>query len=559
MRSAQRQATIGGEERETVEVLTARYGAAYRWLVTSAGLVGMIAMVLSSTSVSVAVPQVMGAFGVGQDKAQWLATAFFASTTATMLLNAWLITRFGHRTTFVTTLFVFAVAAIAGGLAPNMETVILSRVLQGAAAGVVQPLSMAIIFTVFPPERRGTAMGLFGLGVVLAPAFGPALGGLVIDTFSWRAVFFLPLPLCGIALLIGSIFMPVRRADASPAAFDMIGVTLLAIALACTLNGFASGQREGWSSDIIVIQLTTGALATLAFIVWELNTRSPLLDLTLFANPQFSSAAIVGFIFGFGMFGSIFVVAIFVQLVQGYTPTKAGVLLIPAGLLMAAAFPVVGRLIDSVPAHLPIMSGLVLFGAGFLMMAGADANTSFWTFVMFLLVNRLGLSLIVPSLNTGALRSLRADQVGQGAGIINFTRMLGGACGVNLLVVYLEMRTRVYTDALTATQTWSNQTSRALLDSVERLLSESGVGGAHQAAGAIHYLGQVVQAQANAMGFQDTFVAAAVIAFAALLPAWIMGRSRNGVVPAPVPPAARPVPPTSGRTVQGGRLPEAAE
>lgn len=544
------------DERETVEVLTARYGPAYRWLVTSAGLVGMIAMVLSSTSVSVAVPQVMGAFGVGQDKAQWLATAFFASTTATMLLNAWLINRFGHRTTFVVTLLVFAVAAVAGGLAPNMETVILSRVLQGAAAGVVQPLSMAIIFTVFPPERRGTAMGLFGLGVVLAPAFGPALGGLVIDTFSWRAVFFLPLPLCGVALLIGSIFMPVRNEQARQAPFDLVGISLLAIALACTLNGFASGQREGWSSDFIVVQLTTGAAAVLGFILWELHTRSPLLDLTLFANPQFSSAAVVGFIFGFGMFGSIFVVAIFVQLVQGYTPTKAGVLLIPAGLLMAAAFPVAGRLVDSVPAHIPIMTGLFLFGVGFLMMATADANTTFWTFVFFTLVNRLGLSLIVPSLNTGALRSLRPDQVGQGAGIVNFTRMLGGACGVNLLVVYLDIRTRLYTDALTATQTYANQTSRAMLQAVERLMSEAGIPSGQQAAGAIHYLGQVVQAQANTFGFQDTFLVSAALAFAAIVPAWIMGRSRKREAIPPKPPLP-PAREEDGR--RDDRLPEAAE
>ncbi len=260
---------------ETVEVLTERYGPSYRWLVTSAGLTGMIAMVLSSTSTNVAVPEVMGAFGVGQDEAQWLSTAFFATTTATMLTAAWLINRIGHRATLMCSLLVFAAGAFCGGLAPNMEAVILGRVLQGAAAGIVQPLSMQIIFSVFPPERRGTAMGMFSLGVVLAPAFGPALGGLAIDGFGWRYVFFLPLPVCLLSFVLGSIFMPTRNPQAPARSFDILGFGLLCFALAFGLNGIACGQREGWSSDVIVGQLALAAAAVIGFILWQLRARSP--------------------------------------------------------------------------------------------------------------------------------------------------------------------------------------------------------------------------------------------------------------------------------------------
>ncbi|MFN4089372.1 MAG: DHA2 family efflux MFS transporter permease subunit [Alphaproteobacteria bacterium] len=510
---------------ETADVLTARYGPAYRWLVTGAVLLAMVAMVLSSTSVAVAVPNVMGAFGVGQDKAQWIATAFFASQVATMLLNAWLVSVFGQRATFIGTLVVAIFACFLGGLAHSLEFVILSRILQGACAGIIQPLSMMTIFTVFPPERRGTAMGLFGLGVVLAPAFGPTLGGIVIDTFSWRAVFYLPLPLCLVALLLGSIFMPTKTPGSPSRPFDYLGFLLMVTALTCLLNGFASGQREGWTSDIIVAQLVGGALAVVFFVTWQLHARSPLLDLTLFRNPQFASAAVVGFIFGFGMFGSIFITALFVQTVQGYTPTRAGLLLMPGGLMMAMIFPLAGRIVDTIPAHIPIMIGQALFGVGFIMMAGADANTAFWTFVLFTLVNRFGLAMTMPPLNTAALRALRPEQVSQGSGAINFVRMLGGACGVNLLVVFLEMRTRFHAEGLTATQSFANSTSRELLDSVEGLLAQSGVAEAHQLPGALHYLGQMVHAQASALAFQDTFLAAAALAIFAVLPAWMMGRA----------------------------------
>ena len=517
---------------ETAEVLSERYGPAYRWFVTGAALLGMISMVLSSTSVSVAVPDVMGAFGIGQDKAQWLATAFFATQTATMLVNAWLVSVIGQRAAFVGVLLLFGVGTVIGGFAPSMEAVIVARVLQGAAAGIVQPLSMMTIFTVFPPERRGSAMGMFGLGVVLAPAFGPSLGGWAVDSFGWRYVFFLPLPLSAAALLVGSIFMPARDPRQRRQSFDWPGFLLLCTALVCLLNGFASGQREGWHSDIILLQLTVGGAATLGFVLWQLTTRTPMLDVGLFANPQFASAAVVGFIFGFGMFGSIYVMAVFLQTVQGYTATRAGMLLIPGGLMMAMVFPLAGRLVDAIPAHIPIMIGLLIFGIGFMMMSGADPNTPFWTFVGFTLVNRFGLALTMTPLNTGALRALPPDQVGQGSGAINFCRMLGGACGVNLLVVWLEMRIRFHSDALTATQTIANEVSRELLRSVEQILAVAGVSEAHQGPGALHYLGQVVYAQASMLGFQDTFLAAAFIAFAAILPAWIMGRSRRRA-PAP--------------------------
>jgi EmrB/QacA subfamily drug resistance transporter len=532
---------------QTVESAFERFGPNYRWLVTGTGLVGMIAMVLASTSVNVTVPEVMGAFGIGQDRAQWMASGYFAATTATMLTNAWLVSVIGRRATFIIAVVIFILAAALGGLATNYEMIIVSRVLQGACAGVVQPLSMATIFLVFPAERRGRAMGLFGLGVVLAPAFGPFLGGIVADIFSWRYVFFLPVPFCLVALLAGSIFMPDRDSDKPKASFDWTGIVLLSLALGCLLNGLASGQREGWTSNLIVIQLSVGVASAIAFVLWQLRAQEPLLDMSLFTNPQFSSAAVVAFIFGFGMFGSIYIIVVFVQTVQGFTPLRAGLVLIPGGLMMTMIFPLAGRVVDSVPAHLPIMFGLIFFGCGFLLMSGSDVNTPFWTFVGFTLVNRFGLSWIIPSLNTGALRSLTPEQVYQGSGMINFCRMLGGACGVNILVVFMEMRTRLYSDALTATQTFGNQTSRGLLGSVERLLAESGLPESQQSAGAIHYLGQMVHAQANTFGFQETFMVSAAVAFLALVPAYIMGRARTPRLPALGGPPAGPGGPDRSR------------
>lgn len=507
----------------TADAAWTRYTNTERWLVAAGGLVGMIANVLSSTSLTVAVPAIMGTFGVGQDMAQWTQTAYFAAMTSTMLVTAWLTQRFGQRAVFVATSLVFLVSIFIGAFAPNIEAVIFSRVLQGACGGIMQPLAMTVIFTVFPPERRGSAMGLFGLGVVLAPAVGPAVGGLAVDMFNWRYVFLLTLPLTFVGAVLGALYLP-GRLEAPRRSFDWAGFLLLSAALALVLNGLASAPREGWSSDWIVIQLVLGTIAAIAFAWWQSVGRSPLLNTALFGNLQFSAAAIVGFVFGFGMFGSIYVMAVFLQEVQGFTPLKAGIALLPAGMLMVVMFPTAGRLNDSFPSHILIITGLCLFAYGFWLLSGVDPNTPYWTFIAFTLINRLGLSLIIPSLNTGSLRSLPPEQVSQGSGIINFTRMLGGACGVNLLVVFLQIRVSHHAEMLTATQTAANATSLELLAEVRRLLHTGGVAESHLSGGALDYLGQVVHAQAQTFAFQDTFLMSAVVAAAALVPAWIMRR-----------------------------------
>ncbi len=249
-----------------------------------------------------------------------------------------------------------------------------------------------------------------------------------------------------------------------------------------------------------------------------------MLDLRLYANPRFASAAMVGLIFGFGMFGSIYAIAVFMQQVQGFSATKAGVALIPAGMLMVVMFPTAGRLVDRLPAHILIMAGLFWFSIGFVLMSVSDANTPYWLFVFFTLVNRFGLSLIIPSLNTGALRSLRPEQVSQGAGMVNFVRTLGGAAGVNLMVVFLESATADHAVTITAGQTPDNSAAMELLARTADLMQDAGVSANEASAGALHYLGQTVFAQAQTQGFQDTFLLTSMIAMLAMIPAYVMGR-----------------------------------
>ena len=511
---------------DSAQVLAERYGPAYRWLVTVTGMTGVLSMVFAMTTVNVAVPDVMGAFGIGLDKAQWMSSAYTATMTAGMLLNAWLTGILGERRVFLGSLAVFSVGAVMGGMAPNENILIFARCLQGFGAGVSQPLVMATIFSVFPADRRGTAMGVFGLGVMFAPAIGPTLGGLMIEYFSWHYVFFICLPFCVVAAVMGSIFMPTRPIPKDIPPFDWLGFGLLCTALFGLMTGIADGQREGWDSDLIVFRLTLGAAASIGFVLWELYTDRALLDVRMFSNLEFSATAVIAFIFGASMMGSTYIIPVFVQTIIGYTPLLAGLMMMPAGLLLAVIFPLAGRMSDNFPAAVMITGGLLLFSLGFVLMAGADSETTFWSMVVLVIVSRLGLGFINPSLNTSSLKALPPEKVRQGAGVANFMRQLGGAFGINLMVAFFEMRTRFHIEAITPTQDYGNRTAAELLHQIEQLLERSGLPRETQKAGAIDYLGNMLYTQAQWLAFSDTFIVIAVLALCAVPPALLLSRSQ---------------------------------
>jgi len=507
--------------------LQARWGAPYRLLVTLAAMIGTVATILSATIVNVALPQVMGAFGIGQDHAQLISTAFLASVTATMLLNGWLVDSFGCRLTYAAAIVMFVVGSIISGSAPNEGVLILGRVLQGAAAGMVQPLGMQIIFQVFPAERRGSAMGLYAVGVVLAPALGPTLGGVIVDNFGWRAVFFMGVPFALLGLLLGMMFLPGPARDGPRRRFDGPGFALLVVALLALLTGLASGQREGWGSSRVVIELCLAAAAAIGFVLWELRTDAPMLNPRLFAVRGFACSAAVGLVYGAALFGSTYLVPLFVQTIQGYTATRAGLLLMPAGLAMVVVFPIAGRIADRMPPWAPIGAGLVLFGVSALLMVGIGTDTPFWTFAMWILVGRIGFGLAMPSMNAGALRALPAHWVGQGSGAVNFARQFGGALGVNLLSIQLERQTAQHAQALNATQEGGGAMREALAE-IERILAQDGIADGVRQAMAQDYLAQMLLSQASMLAFRDTFLTVAVACLLALVPVAIMRRRLAG-------------------------------
>ena len=502
----------------SVEELFARYGPAYRWLVTLTALVGTISCILSSTIVNVALPEIVGALGMGQEEGQLLSTGFLAANTGAMLLNAWAVERFGFRHTYIGALVVFVVASVLAGLANGSAMMVACRVAQGAAAGLLQPLAMQLIFLVFPPERRGTAMGLFSFGVVMAPALGPAMGGVLVDAFSWHAVFYLCLPTAFLGMALGLVFMPGRRDTGAGRAFDWLGCLLLTLALGALLSGLTDGQHYGWGSNRVVGKLLVALLASVGFLTWQFAAKSPLMNPRVFANRGFAAASMVAFIYGAAIFGSTYLLPLLVQIVQGYTPTRSGLVLMPAGLVVAFVFLAAGRLADFIPPWIPVCLGLMLFALSSWLIGGVGTDTPFWGLAWWILLGRIGLGLTMPSMNVGAMRALPPRLFGQGAGSINFMRMLGGAFGTNLLAVFLERRTQLHAETLNGyiDGTTATLETRRLL---EGLYGISGLPELLARDAAHDFLGRMVVAQANMLGFRDAFLAVGIACLLALLPA----------------------------------------
>jgi EmrB/QacA subfamily drug resistance transporter len=326
---------------------------------------------------------------------------------------------------------------------------------------------------------------------------------------------------------MGLAFMPGRTRSGPHPPFDAPGFALLVLALVALLTGLSSGQGEGWGSNAVVIELSVALLAAAGFVLWELSTPAPMLNPRLFAVRDFGAAALVAVVYGAGIFGSTYLIPLFVQTIQGYTPTRAGLLLMPAGLAMLVVFPIAGRLADRLPAALPTATGLLIFSVSCWLQTGIGTDIPFWTLALWLVLGRVGLGLSMTSMNAGALSALPAHWVGQGSGAINFARQFGGAIGVNLSLIWLERQTQLHAQALVATQDGHLGATREMLRELERLLGEGGVAEALRLALAQEHLSQALLAQASLLAFRDTLIGMALACLLEVLPALLLTGRRG--------------------------------
>ncbi len=486
----------------------AAFGARYRWLLLFTMLAGSMSTMLAATTINVALPSIIGAFGLGQDQAQWMSTAFLASSTIAMLANAWCMTTFGPRATYVFAMGSFIVGSLLGSVSGTLELIILSRAMQGVSAGLIQPMSMFLIFQTFPDRQRGSAMGIFSIGVVLAPAFGPVLGGLAVDLANWRVVFIATVPLAVLALIAGPFLMPDsdRAAHVKRPPLDWQGLLLLTIALIGFLSAFAGGNRNGWDSSVTVLKFVIAGAASVALIFWELRHPFPALNPAVFRYRQFWTAGIMIAGSGVAIYGTTYLFPLFVQLVQGYSPTAAGIMMIPAGLAMVIGFPIAGRLTDRVDTRLLMGFGLICFIVSTFLLSGITASTPYWALVAIMVISRIGISFNSPSANTTAIRSVPPHLLANATGGASFLMQIGGAFGVNILAVLLQRRIIFHGEHLASEMNESNAEFLYQHAMNAQMLEAGGLAPLPAYMNAFQTISQSLAAEATVLAFRDCFL-----------------------------------------------------
>jgi EmrB/QacA subfamily drug resistance transporter len=440
--------------------LQSRYGTRHRWLMLATVMIGSMAAIMSSTIMNVGIPDMSLHFGIGQEQAQWVSSSFMVAMTVSMLTTPWLLARFGYRTTYYGCMCLLMTAGIGGGFATDYNWVLVARVSEGLAAGVVQPIPAIIILRAFDNAEQGRANSYFGMGVVLAPALGPSIGGLLVDWMSWRSLFFMVIPFCLASLWMAKRYVPVTApggvsANHGKPTLDVGGLTLATLGTLCLLNGLVLLHSGHWVNSAWLIAAALVCLA--GFVFWQRFQAQrgglPLMNLSLFKHRPFAMGTLVAFIYGIAMFGSTYLIPVYLQLGLGLSPSHVGALMLPSGLLLALTIAVVGRYASTHPTHLFVSFGLTLLALSFALMLLVNLQTALWVLVALAILGRVGLGFILPSLNLGSMRSLQSNLIPQGASAINFLRMLGGAAGVSLCGILLEWRLVVHGDTLSTSAT----------------------------------------------------------------------------------------------------------
>lgn len=435
----------------TAQDLRALYGERFRWYLLLAVMIGTMASFISSTIFNVAIPAMSHHFSLGQSRAQWVTSSFMVASTVAMLTTPWLLSRYGYRNTYVGAVILLMAGGIGGGFSNDYTSVLLARVVEGFAAGVIQPIPAIIILHAFQPHEQGRANGLFGMGIVLAPAIGPSVGGLLVDWMGWRSVFFMVVPLCLVSIWLGLKYVPVNApggasADRNGKTLDWLGLTIATTGTVCLLNGLVALNSTGWQHSAVLLAIALACLPV--FIWWERHMidkgAKPLMDLRLFACKPFSAGCIVAFIYGAALFGSTYLLPVFMQLGLSYSASVVGTTMLPAGLILGGAIALAGRMADRTPVHWLVMGGLILLASSFVLTGLLQPGSSLWWLIGYTILGRVGLGFVLPALTLGSMRPLDKSMISQGSSTFSFLRMLGGAAGVSLCGIFLEWRVTYY-------------------------------------------------------------------------------------------------------------------
>lgn len=498
----------------------------YKWLVVISVMSGAFLVVLDITVVNVALPKIMSGFGVNLDKIQWVITAYMLTMAIMMPSVGWLSSKIGNKALFISSLVIFTVSSVFCGLAWHVDMLILFRALQGVGAGALMPIAMVIIFEAFPPEQRGLAMGVYGIGATFGPAIGPTLGGYLTEHFSWHLIFYINVPIGILGIFVAAIILPAEEPKKGMT-FDLWGFLTMAIGLGCLLTALSNGQREGWTSFYILTLFSIATFGLAAFFWIERRVSQPLIDLSVYGTFTYAMATTVFIIQGIGLYGSTFLIPMFFENMLDYTPLQTGILMLPMALVVAIVLPVAGRMADMMDGRIPIVLGVLFSALSLYWLSFVDLRTSQNTAYWMLIMRGLGLGFIFPPLMNLALKSLPPEKTATGSGLMNVSRQIGGVFGVALTWALLDRREIFHNSLFAQTQNLESFATKQFLFSFQELFQRLGsveIAARQKALAVLHLL---VKKEAMVAAFGDCFFITGMIFLLALIPTLLLRVSKT--------------------------------
>ncbi len=506
------------------------------WIVALAVILPTFMEVLDTSIASVALPYIAGSLGASNDEATWVLTSYLVCNAIVLPVSGWCAQRFGRKRFLLTCIVIFTVSSFMCGAATSLGMILVARAVQGAGGGALQPMSQAILLETFPEEKRGQAMALFGLGVVVAPILGPTLGGYLTDMYSWRWAFYINVPVGILAFIMITrfVFDPDYIRNARPGKLDGIGLGLLATWLGCLQIILDKGQEDDWFGATWIRWATAILIITfVAFIVRMLTKHRPLVNLRVFRHRNFALGCMLIALFGGCIYGLITLLPLFYQELLGYTAYNAGIAVSPRGLGAVVAMPIIGYLTAKMDNRWLIGGGFIIFGICGIWFGEVTLAISPWSFIWAIVLSGFGSGMVFVPLSTITMANLANEEIGNASGLYNLLRNVGGSLGISITNTLLARHSQVHQAYLIQNLTPSGRVYQQQLSQGAGDLAPK-IGSAMSGAGALGRIYSSLNIQALLLSYMDDFRYLALASFACLPVVFALrkARARKGAISA---------------------------
>jgi DHA2 family multidrug resistance protein len=505
-----------------------------RVIITLTAVLCALLEIVDTTIVNVALNDMRGNLGATLSEVSWVITAYAIGNVIIVPMTSWLSKQFGRRNYFAASIIIFTVASFACGQADNIWELVFFRLIQGLGGGALLVTAQTLITESYPPEKRGMAQAIYGLGVIVGPTLGPPLGGYIVDNYSWPYIFYINIPLGVIAALLTLQFVRSPKFGAKKASneIDYLGIILLAVTVGSLQYVLERGQEEDWFNDEIIVLLTVTTVFGFFFFIWrELTYKNPIVNLRVLKNGNLRVGTILSFILGFGLYGSTFIIPLYTQATLGWTATQSGMLMVPAAIVTAFMMPVVGQLLQSgVKQQYLVSLGMIFFFIySFWGYKILTPDTSSDAFFSMLFVRGVALGLLFVPITLLALSTLKGAEIGEGAAFTGMMRQLGGSFGVAVITTFIARQNMLHRNDLVSKLDINNPAVQQRVSGLQQSFMTKGMDSDAALHSGYKILDFTVTKQAMVLSYMDVFLYLGVM-FLICVPFVLLTRSSKAKV-----------------------------